>query len=333
MNCLEKMLETRETLLLDGATGTMLMERGLESGDPPEEWNVIYPDNIRWLYRQYLDAGSDIILTNSFGGTGFRLKLHKMQDRVVEFNQAAARLARAEADATPRPVLVAGSIGPSGELLAPLGEMTFEGAVAGFAKQISALAEGGADLIWIETMSDMNEVRAAFEAARLVCNLPIAGTFSFDTHGRTMMGLRGEEVAKMLKEWGAAAVGANCGNNLSDTERVITEMRAVDPDLILISKANAGIPEWSNGQQAYNGTPEIMAQHALRTRSYGAKLIGACCGSTPDHIRAMKEALSTPMPLSVDGNMMQNGGSASLPVDESSTNRPSTRTRRRRRKR
>lgn len=333
MNCLEKLLETRDTLLLDGATGTMLMERGLVSGDPPEQWNVIYPDSIRWLYRQYLDAGSDIILTNSFGGTGFRLKLHKLQDRVVEFNQAAARLARAEADATPRPVLVAGSIGPSGELLEPLGSMTFEGAVAGFAEQVKALAEGGADLIWIETMSDMNEVRAAFEGARLACNLPITATFSFDTHGRTMMGVRGQDVAKTLKEWGAAAVGANCGNNLPDTERVITEMHAVDPDLILISKANAGIPQWLNGQQAYNGTPEIMAQHALRTRSYGAKLIGACCGSTPDHIRAMKEALSTPMQEPIHQNTMQNGSAASLLANQSSRGEPTTRKRRRRRKR
>lgn len=332
MNCLEKLLETQDTLLLDGATGTILMERGLESGDPPEQWNVIHPDSIRWLYRQYLDAGSDIILTNSFGGTGFRLKLHKLQDHVTEFNQAAARLARSEADATPRPVLVAGSIGPSGELLTPLGAMTFDEAVAGFAEQVKALAEGGADLIWIETMSDMNEVRAAFEGARSVCNLPIAATFSFDTHGRTMMGVRGEEVAKTLKEWGAAAVGANCGNNLPDTERVIAQMHAVDPDLILISKANAGIPQWLNGQQEYSGTPEIMAQHALRTRSYGAKLIGGCCGSTPDHIRAMKAALSIPIDDSINGHT-QSRSVPDILLDNSSTNQQPARTRRRRRKR
>ena len=333
MNCLQNLLDRQGTLLLDGATGTMLMERGLVSGDPPEQWNIIYPDSIRWLYRQYLDAGSDIILTNSFGGTGFRLKLHKLQDRVVAFNQAAARLAREEADATPRPVLVAGSIGPSGELLDPLGDMTFEQAVAGFAEQAAALAEGGADLIWIETMSDMNEVRAAFEGARSVCNLPITATFSFDTHGRTMMGVRSKEVAKTLKEWGAAAVGANCGNNLPDTERVVSEMHALDPNLILISKANAGIPQWLNGKQEYNGTPEIMAQHALRMRSYGAKLIGGCCGSTPDHIRAMKEALNAPIQESLNGHAMLNRDMASPLANDTANNEPSTRKRRRRRKR
>ncbi|MGB0385224.1 MAG: betaine--homocysteine S-methyltransferase [Ardenticatenaceae bacterium] len=333
MNQLQTLLKSEQTLLLDGATGTILMDRGLESGDPPEEWNVLYPDNIRWLYRQYIDAGSRIILTNSFGGTGFRLKLHKLQDRVTEFNRAAAALARAEADAASQPVIVAGSIGPSGELLDPLGSLTFEGAKAGFAEQATALAEGGADLIWIETMSDLNEVKAAVEGARSVCNLPIAATLSFDTVGRSMMGVTGQQAAKTLGSWGLAALGANCGNNLSDTEKVIRQMHAVDPNQVLICKANAGIPEWKNGEQSYNGTPEVMAQYALRVRAMGAKLIGACCGSTPEHIRAMAEALAKPIE---DQPTNHNNEAASANVtangDEPPTEKQPRRRRRRRRR-
>ena len=333
MNRLQTLLESEGTLLLDGATGTMLMDKGLVSGDPPEEWNVLYPDNIRWLYRQYIEAGSRIILTNSFGGSRFRLKLHNLQDRVRELNRAAAALARLEADAAPHPVIVAGSIGPSGELMNPLGELTFDNAIAGFGEQAAALAEGGADVIWIETMSDLNEVKAAVEGARSVCDLPIAATLSFDTHRRTMMGITATQAAKTLGSWGLDAIGANCGNNLSDTESVMAQMHAVDPNLVLIVKANAGIPKWINGEQVYDGSPELMAQYALRMRSLGIKLIGACCGSTPEHIRAMAKALATPIESTPIPNIIPTSNGASLETNEQPVEKQVPRKRRRRRRR
>lgn len=300
MNQLQRLLQSEGTLLLDGAMGTMLMGRGLVSGDPPEEWNVNFPESIRWIHRQYIEAGSHIILTNSFGGSRFRLKLHKLHERVIELNRAAAANARAEADAVARPVLVAGSIGPSGELLFPLGELTFEEAVAGFAEQATGLAEGGADLLWIETMSDLSEVKAAVEGARSVCDLPICATISFDTNGNSMMGVTPAQTAETLAELGLAAFGANCGNNLADTEQAIAQMHAVAPDMLLISKANAGIPQWIRGELAYDGTPAVMAQYACRVRNLGAKLIGACCGSNPEHIRAMSTALALTEYVPVD---------------------------------
>lgn len=330
MNRLQKLLHSEAYLLLDGAMGTMLMSSGLESGDPPEEWNVLYPERVRAVHRRYIEAGSHIVLTNSFGGTGFRLKLHNLQDRVLELNRAAAVNARAEADAASRLVAVAGSIGPSGELLDPLGNLSFEKAVEGFAEQAKGLAEGGVDLLWIETMSDLREVQAAVEGARSVSSLPIAATLSFDTQGRSMMGVTATQAARTFASWGLTLIGANCGNNLEDSEQAIYDMVAAVPDLNLIVKANAGIPKWLNGELAYDGTPEVMAQYAVRMYQAGAKLIGACCGSTPTHIQAMSAALAqTPV------------RSANAPVDTSKMPTPmpstspagSTRRRRRRRRR
>lgn len=305
MNQLQRLLQSEGTLLLDGAMGTMLMARGLVSGDPPEEWNVNFPESIRWIHRQYVEAGSQIILTNSFGGSRFRLKLHNLHERAIELNRAAAENARAEADAVSRPVLVAGSIGPSGELLYPLGGLTFEEAVAGFAEQATGLAQGGADLLWIETMSDLNEVKAAVEGARSVCDLPICATLSFDTNGNSMMGVTPAQAAETLSSFGLAAIGANCGNNLPDTERAIGQMHAVAPDALLIAKANAGIPQWIRGELAYNGTPGVMGEYACRVRNLGAKLIGACCGSSPEHIRAMSTALALTEYVPVDVSLNQ----------------------------
>ena len=188
MNPLEKLLESDQPILLDGAMGTMLMAAGLEQGDPPEEWNVTHPDRIRAVHRGYIQAGSRVILTNSFGGTRFRLEMHNLQDRALELNRAAAQVARAEADTAPQPVVVAGSMGPTGQLFEPMGTMTFEEAKLAFAEQARGLAEGGVDVFWVETMSDLNEVKAAVEGVRSVSDLPIVTTMSFDTHGRTKIG-------------------------------------------------------------------------------------------------------------------------------------------------
>jgi 5-methyltetrahydrofolate--homocysteine methyltransferase len=247
---------------------------------------------VRSVHRAYIEAGSRIVLTNSFGGTRFRLKLHNLQDRVHELNKAAAENARAEAAAAPHKVLVGGSMGPSGELLEPMGQMTFEAAMAAFAEQARGLADGGVDILWVETMSDINEVRAAVLGARSVSDLPITATMSFDTQGHTMMGVSPRQALQELKELNLAAIGANCGNGLAEIIGVIEAMQAVDDaGTILIAKANAGIPQWVNNDLSYNGTPEIMASYASLVYRLGAKLIGGCCGSNPSHIRAMDHAL------------------------------------------
>lgn len=292
MNKLEALLANQEYVLLDGAMGTMLFASGLETGGAPEAWNLTQPEKIREVHRKYIAAGSQLILTNTFGGTRFRLHLHGLQDQVVEINRAAAALARAEADAAPKPVVVAGSMGPTGELLEPMGSMTFDQAQAAFAEQAQGLTEGGVDVLWVETMSDLNEVRAAVAGARSVSDLPIVTTMSFDTHGRTMMGVTPAQAAEALSELGVMALGANCGANFPDTEAAVATMHQRRPQTLVVAKANAGIPHWEGAQLIYDGTPEVMAAFAKRARAQGARLIGACCGSTAEHVQAMAEALA-----------------------------------------
>ncbi|HKJ40294.1 MAG TPA: betaine--homocysteine S-methyltransferase [Anaerolineales bacterium] len=297
MNPLQNLLKTGEPVLLDGAMGTMLMDAGLEQGDPPEEWNVLYSERIRKIHRAYIQAGSRVILTNSFGGTSFRLEMHNLQDRVVELNRAAAENACAEADAVSHTVVVAGSMGPTGQIFEPMGTMTFEDAKNAFAEQASGLAEGGADVFWIETMSDINEVKAAVEGARSVSDLPIVATMSFDTHGHTMMGVSPTKAIQVLSEMDIFAVGANCGTGSDELEKAVEAMRKANSDIFLVAKANAGIPKIVRGGGiVYDGTPEVMAKYALNVREIGINLIGGCCGSTPEHIRAMAEALGNSVP-------------------------------------
>lgn len=297
MNFLHKILEAEGVLLLDGAMGTMLMDAGLEQGAPPEEWNVSHPDKVRAVHRGYIEAGSNIILTNSFGGTRFRLKLHDLEDRVPELNRAAAVNAKAEANAAGRRIIVGGSMGPTGELMAPIGNMAYEDARLAFAEQAAALEEGGADILWIETMSDLEEVRAAVEGAKSVSDLPIAATMTFDTHGRTMMGVTPAKALAELNAFGLAAIGANCGNGPAEIEEVIQTMRSLNRDVILIAKSNAGIPKWINEELIYDGTPEVMGQYSKRVYRLGAQMIGGCCGSSPAHIKAMADALKGDGPI------------------------------------
>jgi 5-methyltetrahydrofolate--homocysteine methyltransferase len=297
MNPLKKLLETGQPILLDGAMGTMLMDAGLEQGDPPEEWNVKYPDRIRAVHRAYIEAGSRVVLTNSFGGTSFRLEMHNLQDRVIELNKAAAQNARTEADAAPDIVVVAGSMGPTGQLFEPMGTLTFEDAKAAFAEQAKGLADGGVDVFWVETMSDLNEVKAAVAGARSVSDLPIVTTMSFDTHGHTMMGVSPVKAIESLGELDIIAIGANCGTGSDELEVAVKAMREAKPDAIIVAKANAGIPQVVRGGDiVYNGTPEVMAQYALNVRDLGVSMIGGCCGSSPKHIKAMAEALGSPVP-------------------------------------
>jgi 5-methyltetrahydrofolate--homocysteine methyltransferase len=290
---LTTLLAERSWLLADGATGTNLFDRGLQSGDAPELWNSDYPERVGELQRAFVEAGADIILTNSFGGTRYRLKLHKAADRVAELNEKAVRIARAEADRAGRIVLVAGSIGPTGEILEPLGPLTLDAAREAFAEQAVALARGGADILWIETMSSIEETEAAIAGARET-GLPIVATLSFDTNGRTMMGITPFDLAGLHRKHHLAACGSNCGTGPSELVACIVNLAAAsDPSAILVAKANCGIPQFIDGAIRFNGTPELMAQFACLSLDAGARIIGGCCGTTPETLRIMRRALES----------------------------------------
>jgi 5-methyltetrahydrofolate--homocysteine methyltransferase len=292
MGAWEKLLSQPGLILADGGMGTMLMELGLQFGASPELWNVEHPDRVGKVHRGYLEAGSRIILTNTFGGNRLRLGLHNLQDRVVELNRAAARLVRQEVEAAGGRALVAGDIGPSGGILAPLGELEPAQAVEAFAEQAGGLVEGGVDVIWIETLSSLEEVRAAVDGARRASkDIPIVATMTFDTRGRTMMGVTPEQAVKELSTWGLAAIGANCGNGPEEILGVIQKMCAAAPQATLVAKANAGVPKLEKGRAVYGAGPEEMAHYATAVADAGARIIGACCGSTPRHLAAMAAAL------------------------------------------
>ena len=299
MNPFEKLLGEKSTLLADGATGTTFFAMGLQSGDAPELWNVDYPERVAIHYQAFIDAGSDLILTNSFGGTRYRLQLHKAEHRVTELNIAAAALLREVASKSDREIIVAGSIGPTGEILAPLGDLQGADAVAAFAEQALALQQGGADVIWIETMSSQEEVEYAVQGARQT-DLPIVFTMSFDTNGRTMMGVGAADMMNLHQRLGVHACGTNCGIGASEVVAAILNMRSSKPegsdDPILVAKANCGIPEFIDGEIHYNGTPEIMARYATMARDAGARIVGGCCGTSPEHVAAMRHALDSTAP-------------------------------------
>ncbi|MDO5613506.1 MAG: betaine--homocysteine S-methyltransferase [Paracoccus sp. (in: a-proteobacteria)] len=291
---LTRLLSERDWLLADGATGTNLFNMGLSAGDPPELWNTDQPDNIRKLYRGAVDAGSDLFLTNSFGGNASRLKLHNAQNRVRELNRVAAELAREVADAAGRPVVVAGSVGPTGEIMMPMGSLTHEAAVEMFHEQAEGLKEGGADVLWVETISAPEEYRAAAEAAKLA-GMPWCGTMSFDTAGRTMMGVTSAQLAALVEKLPLppVAFGANCGVGASDLLRTVNGFVATGTERPIIAKGNAGIPRYEHGHIHYDGTPELMADYAVLARDLGVRIIGGCCGTMPEHLRSMREALET----------------------------------------
>ena len=296
-NALSRLLETREWVMADGATGTNLFAMGLEAGEPPELWNVDHPDRIRALHKGFVDAGSDLILTNSFGGTRYRLKLHNHQDRAFELNKRAAELAREVADAAGRPVIVAGSVGPTGEIFEPVGPLSIADAVIAFEEQIKGLMEGGAHVIWAETISSEEEIKAISMACANL-NAPLCATLSFDTAGRTMMGITSTGYADMQSTLTAKplAFGANCGTGAPDLLRTVLGITEASPDAIVIAKANAGIPKYVDGMIEYDGTPELMADYARLARDSGARIIGGCCGTKPEHLVAMKAAMEAHTP-------------------------------------
>ncbi|MCK6629277.1 MAG: homocysteine S-methyltransferase family protein [Anaerolineae bacterium] len=286
---LKQKLAEPGVIILDGATGTQLQKMGLPAGMAPELWNLHNPEAVKKHYQAYIEAGSDAILTNSFGGTRPRLDMEGSGHLTHQINVAAARLAREVAGDR---VLVLGSIGPTGMLMEPMGELTYEKAVEFFAEQAAGLAEGGADGIHIETMSDLSEAKAAIEGAQRATTLPVTVTMSFDMHGRTMMGVRPEEAVRELWAMHVLAVGVNCGRTLDENLVAVTAMRQAAPNVTLIAKPNAGLPRMEGMVEAvYDVTPEIMADYALKFGAQGVKMLGGCCGSNPSHIRAIKAAL------------------------------------------
>lgn len=287
-------LATRPWLLADGATGTNYFQMGLESGDAPEMWNLDHPERVGDLHRRFIAAGADIVLTNTFGGNRHRLKLHDAQDRVREINIAAAKIALAEANAVDRPVYVGGSIGPTGEIFEPVGAMTHEEGVRTFEEQAMALKEAGVDVLWIETMSSEEELRAAVEGASSA-GLPIVTTMSFDTNGRTMMGITPKAFGALAASLPTqpVAIGANCGVGASELIATVLGITEARPDANVVAKGNCGIPQYQDGHIHYTGTPELMADYARIALDAGAKIIGGCCGTSPDHLAAMRKSLES----------------------------------------
>ncbi|EKF19668.1 betaine--homocysteine S-methyltransferase [Nitratireductor pacificus] len=291
-NPIDALIAEKGILLADGATGTNLFAMGLQSGDAPELWNTEAPEKIEALHQGFVDSGADIILTNSFGGTRQRLKLHHAQDRVFELNKKAAEIACNVAAKAGRRVIVAGSVGPTGELLVPLGAMTYDEAVDAFAEQMEGLKAGGAEVAWIETMSAPDEIRAAAEAAIRV-GMPYTYTGSFDTAGRTMMGLAPKDIHGVVDGLAEAplAVGANCGVGAPDILAALLDMSEAKPEATIVVKGNCGIPEFRGTEVHYSGTPELMSEYVRLAVDGGARIIGGCCGTSFEHLAAMRAAL------------------------------------------
>jgi len=290
VNLIQKKINSQGWILADGATGTNLFNMGLESGDPPEFWNINFPDRIKSLYRDSILAGCDLFLTNSFGGNSSRLALHNASDRARELSRLSAQLGAEVKNEFDHDIIMAGSVGPTGELMDPLGPLTFDKAVNIFSEQMLGLKEGGVDLVWIETMSAEEEYRAAAAAAKIV-DIPWIGTMSFDTAGRTMMGITSASFVEMVESLPdpPVAYGANCGVGASDLLRTVLGFR--NAKFPIVAKGNAGIPKFVDGKIHYDGTPELMAKYAVMAFNCGAKIIGGCCGTTPKHIKAMRSGL------------------------------------------
>ena len=286
-------LDAGHTLTGDGAMGTMLQEAGLTDGGAPELWNVDHADVVENILGEYAKAGSQLLTTNTFGGSRPRLQMHGLEDRVHEINKAAAELAKRVASSFDN-VYVIGDIGPSGELLEPMGILTVPDAKELFAEQIRGLVDGGVDGILIETMSDLEEVRAAVEAAQEVApGMPIIATLSFDTNLRTMMGVKPAMAVTAIAEMGVRVIGANCGRGTDEMRVIAAELAKAKPSGVhIFLQSNAGLPQLVDGEFIYVGEPSEMADFAREMRALGINALGACCGSTPAHIAAIHEVLA-----------------------------------------
>jgi len=296
MHKIEKLIAEKGWLLADGATGTNLFSMGLESGDPPELWNLEFPDRVYLNHQNFIEAGSDLILTNTFGANRFRLALHNAENQVHELNVAGAEIALKAADLCERTVIVAGSIGPTGEIIEPLGEVTKAEATSAFTDQAIALKEGGVDVAWIESMYSEEEMECAIIASEQI-GLPIVLTNTFDSHGKSMMGLEPEQLVRIAEQHSPEIIGygANCGIGASEligSVLCLAKSRK-NHTMHLVAKGNCGIPEYKDGEIVYTGTEEIMAAYACYARKLGATIIGGCCGTKQEHVKAMADALET----------------------------------------
>lgn len=292
MNNFLKRLNRDEILVADGATGSNLQRMGLKPGKPPEDLIIDDPDILLKLASSFVEAGSDIILTCTFGGTRLRMKDSKYQDRAPEVNMRAVEIARKAASARDG-VLVAGSMGPVGALVKPYGPLEEEEVRATFAEQAKALTEGGADLLLIETMFAFEETTPAFEGALSATDLPIVVSFSYDRGVRSMMGVKPKDVIKKYSEMGAAVVGANCGTTLENMELVIKEYAETLPNFPLWAKPNAGVPHMDIETEmgVYDMGPADMARFSKCYVELGARIVGGCCGNTPEHVAAIVQAV------------------------------------------
>ena len=284
-----KRLQTGDLLIADGATGTNYQQMGLGIGVAPEEWVDAHPERVLGLHRAFIDAGAQIILTDTFGGTPIRLRETSFAGNARDLNRRAAGLAH-QAASSGTDVLVAGSMGPTGVLMEPLGDLTHAAATDAFAEQAEGLAEGGADLLLLETFFALDEVLAAIEGIRRVTDLPLAVSFSFDQGTRTMMGLSPTRMVEAIAPLDVAAVGANCGRSLDDMEKVLAELAATQSRIPLWIKPNAGLPRMDGEVVRYDTTPQMMASSITRFIEAGARVVGGCCGTAPDHLKAIAAA-------------------------------------------
>ena len=282
----------KSTMVSDGAMGTMLQERGLTDGGSPELWNVEKPEAIEAVLEEYAAAGARLLTTNTFGGTRGRLALHSLENRVYELNKAGAEIAKRVASRHPG-TLVMGDVGPTGDLMEPMGELTLESAKEIFAEQIRGLVDGGVDAILIETMSDLSEVEAAINAAHEIApDMPVIATMSFDTNLRTMMGVKPAQAVQKLSSLGVRIIGANCGRGMDEMRIIAREMVDARPDgVFIIAQSNAGLPVLVGDTFVYQGAPEEMAKFADEMQDLGVNIIGSCCGSTPAHTAAIAKAV------------------------------------------
>jgi 5-methyltetrahydrofolate--homocysteine methyltransferase len=283
------LLAERAVLLADGATGTNYQDMGIEAGVAPEEWVFDAPDRVQELHRRFADAGSDLVLTCTFGATSLRLADGPLAGRTTEVNVRAAELAR---EAGGGELLVAGSMGPTGRLVEPYGLLAREACVAAYAEQARALAEGGVDLLVLETFFALEEALWAIEGVQGVTDLPLVMSFSFDQGTHTMMGLSPSDVVAAVAPLGVAALGANCGRSLHDTDAIVMEFLAAAPAVPLWIKPNAGVPRIVGDTVVYDADPELLAEHVRSYADRGARIVGGCCGSTPEHIAAIARALA-----------------------------------------
>ena len=287
MNAFATRLAERGVLLADGATATNFQEMGIEPGVAPEEWVIDAPERVADLHRRFAAAGADIVLACSFGASSLRLADGPLAGRAEEVNRAAVAIAR---EAVGEQRIVAGSLGPSGQLVEPLGPLTRQECVAAYGEQARALAQGGADLLVLETFFSLDEALWAIDGVRSVSDLPLVASFSFDQGTATMMGLRPPEVAAATAPLGLAALGLNCGRSLSDTDTLVSEFLAAT-DTPLWVKPNAGVPRVVGDAVVYDAGPDIFAAHLAAYVERGARIVGGCCGATPAHIAALAARL------------------------------------------